>query len=456
MSKLWQKGGASLHSLIERFEVGDDLVFDNALIEADVYGSLAHAEMLTRIGVLTEPELGQLREGLSRILSLHAAGEFAMTSEDEDVHTKIENFLVSEYGEVGKKVHTARSRNDQVLLDLRLYAKEKLLELDLALLECAEAFARFASDHEFVPMPGYTHMQRAMLSSVGTWAGAIAEALYDDRLALRTAYALADQSPLGSAAAYGVPLPIDREYVAERLGFSKVQNNVLYAQNSRGKLEAAVVQALTQVLLDLSKFAQDGLLFTTAEFGFFSISDEMVTGSSIMPQKKNLSMLELIRAKARVMLGYEQQILSVLSGLPSGYNKDYQETKKPFMEAVDLAIQSLAVAGLTVSSLQPNEERLLAACTPELFATDQAYALVQQGMPFRDAYRKVGTSLAELPEVDAHESLRKRTHTGASGNLGLAPLLSSLQDEQELVRQKLAALRAGWKEMLTVTGGENS
>ncbi|MDQ3855749.1 MAG: argininosuccinate lyase [Chloroflexota bacterium] len=447
MSKLWDKGYA-LDSLIERFEIGDDSTYDNELVEPDVLGSVAHAEMLARIGVLASDELGQLREGLAGILELYRQGEFRMSPSDEDVHTKVENWLVEHYGAVGKRIHTARSRNDQVLLDLRLYSKRKLLEVETALLSCAAELARFAQVHELVPMPGYTHMQRAMLSSVGTWAGAYAEALHDDVRLLETAYELTDQSPLGSAAAYGVPLPIDRQYVADRLGFAKVQNNVLYAQNSRGKLEAVVVQALSQVMLDLSKLAQDVLLFTTAEYGFFRVSDSLVTGSSIMPQKKNISMMELLRAKAAVMLGYQQQVMGVLTGLPSGYNKDYQETKRPFMDAVELALQSLAVVELTVRNLEPNEERLSAACTPELYATDHAYELVRQGVPFRDAYRYVGTHLDELPAVDAQQSLAQRTHAGASGNLGLERLVAAIDQEQQAAIDKLESLSSHWAQLL--------
>ncbi len=456
MSKLWDKGTA-LDELIERFEVGDDAVYDNRLVEADVYGSLAHAEMLASIGVLSPDELQTLRSGLKQILALYAEGEFQMAQGDEDVHTKIENFLVQQLGDVGKKIHTARSRNDQVLLDMRLYAKEKLLEIEVALMSCASELTRFAQEHELVPMPGYTHMQRAMLSSVGTWAGAFAEALYDDRLLLHTAFELNDQSPLGSAAAYGVPLPIDRQYVADRLGFARAQNNVLYAQNSRGKMELAVLGALCQIALDLSKLAQDILLFTTAEYGFFHVSDALVTGSSIMPQKKNISMMELMRAKAQLVLGYHQQVAGVLAGLPSGYNKDYQETKRPFMEGVDTVLQALAVTERTIGSLTPNEERLLAACTPELYATDRAYEMVQAGVPFRDAYRQVGATIDELPPMDAQESLRKRTHLGASGNLGLDILRHNIQVEQRGAADQLMQLKTRWQDIIADTdkGGDS-
>jgi argininosuccinate lyase len=448
LSKLWDKG-TPLDALIERFEIGDDATYDNRLVEPDVLGSLAHAEMLASIGVLTPHELEELREGLREILRLHAAGEFSMGPGDEDVHTKVENFLVARLGDTGKKIHTARSRNDQVLVDLRLYSKRKLLELEIAVLECAAALVRFAREHEWTPMPGYTHMQRAMLSSVGTWAGAFAELLLDDWSLLEGAYELNDWSPLGSAASYGVPLPIDRHLVAERLGFSGVQNNVLYAQNSRGKIEGVIAQALAQVMLSLSKLAQDVLLFTTAEYGFFRVSDTLVTGSSIMPQKKNISMMELVRAKAHVVLGYQQQILGVLAGLPSGYNKDYQETKRPFMDAVDTVLGALAVTRRTVESLEPVEERLLAACTPELYATDRAYELVREGVPFRDAYKQVGASLGDLPAVDARESLQRRTHYGASGNLRLGAQDKAVGDRLQAAKRKLADAEEQWRKLVS-------
>jgi argininosuccinate lyase len=268
-------------------------------------------------------------------------------------------------------------------------------------------------------MPGYTHMQRAMLSTVGVWAGSYLEALLDDLKLLDAAVELSDQNPLGSAASYGVPLALDRQYVADLLGFAKVQNNVLYTQHGRGKFEGAIVQALVQVMLDLSKLAQDILLFTTSEYGFFKLNDSLLTGSSIMPQKKNLGAVELLRGRAQVMLAYQQQILGILAGLPSGYNMDSQDTKKPFMDALDLAAQSAAVAALFVSQIEPDEEKMIAACSPELFATDIAYDMVRGGTPFRDAYREVAGMIADLPGQDPKSHLEHRSHQGTHGDLRL-------------------------------------
>jgi argininosuccinate lyase len=333
----------------------------------------------------------------------------------------------------------ARSRNDQVLVDLRLYGKEQLHSVAAGLCDLCSALLELAGTHMSTPMPGYTHMQRAMLSSVGLWAASFAEALLDDEQLLSAAYKLNDQSPLGSAAGYGVPIAIDRQYCADLLGFSRVQNNVIYVQNSRGKVEAAIVQALAQIMLDLSKLAQDILLFTTVEYGFFHVPQELCTGSSIMPQKRNLGVMELVRARTQTMLALQQQILGIVSGLPSGYNMDYQETKRPFIEALDLVQDSLEICTLVASSLGVNAARLAAACTFELFAADRAYELATVArLPFRDAYRIVGAEVTA--QLDRHlplpvesqeqlaERLAARSHLGGAGNLGLAQAQERLEE----------------------------
>jgi argininosuccinate lyase len=429
MSKLWQKG-YDLNTQVEHFEAAQNSVLDNRLIRHDVWGSIAHAAMLKKIGVLSEQEYVALHDGLCGILELEVAGEFSVKPSDEDVHTSIENHLAATTGAAGKKIHTARSRNDQVLVDMRLYSKEQLHSVSEKLLVLCQTLVSFASTYSDVPMPGYTHMQRAMLSSVALWAGGFAEALLDDEQLLGATYGIADQSPLGSAAGYGVPLPIDRQAVADSLGFARVQNNVIYAQNSRGKVEGAIVQALMQIMLDLSKLAQDILLFTTTEYGFFQVPKELCTGSSIMPQKRNVGVMELVRARAQTMLAYQQQILGITTGLPSGFNMDYQETKRPFMEALDLVQESINICDLVVGSLSVNTEKLIEACTFELFAADRAYELAESAaMPFRDAYRIVGAEvIAQLERnipfpVESQEQLvqrlKARSHLGAAGNLGL-------------------------------------
>lgn len=435
-TKLWQKD-YQLHPAVAGFVAGDNTL-DNRLVEADVLGSIAHAIMLGRIGLLTESEVAALHGELTTILALARAGGFEVTVADEDVHTKIENHLSATLGDVGKKIHTARSRNDQVLVDLRLFARVELLAMERRIAGAIDAFIGLAGRGQDVPMPGYTHMQRAMLSSAGLWAGAYAEALLDDLAVIRTAYAINDQSPLGSAASYGVPFAIDRQLVADLLGFSRVQNNVLYAQFGRGKFEGLVVQALAQVMLDLSKFAQDVLLFTTTEYDFFGVPPELCDGSSIMPQKHNLGALELVRARAHTVFGHQGQIFGVVAGLPAGFNNDNQETKRPFMAALDVTAASLDVCTLFIDGITFHEDRLREACSPELFATDSAYDLVRGGMPFRDAYRQVAAAIDRLPHNDPVARLRERTHLGASGNLGLDRLRDRLTAEQSSVAERQA------------------
>ena len=465
MTKLWQKG-YHLNEQVERFEAAQNSVLDARLIRHDVWGSLAHTAMLAKIGVLTESEHKALKDALCSILQLEATHEFTITLADEDVHTRVENYLVSVAGAAGKKIHMARSRNDQVLLDLRLYAKEQLHSVATKLCHLCTTLLSLASRHTNTPMPGYTHMQRAMLSSVGLWAASFGEALLDDEQLLSAAYVLNDQSPLGSAAGYGVPIPIDRQYCADLLGFSRVQNNVIYVQNSRGKIEAAIVQALAQIMVDLSKLAQDILLFSTTEYGFFQVPQELCTGSSIMPQKRNLGVMELVRARTQTMLALQQQILGIVSGLPSGYNMDYQETKRPFIEALDVVQESLEVCTLVVSALDTNTERLTAACTFELFAADRAYELATTAnLPFRDAYRIVSAEVAALLDrhqplpVESQEQLvqrlNARTHLGSAGNLGLEQADSRLEEVEVTWKKRTETFTAAIQQ-LVATGNSQT
>jgi argininosuccinate lyase len=433
MAKLWSKG-YEMELLVERYESARNAALDAELVRHDLWGSLAQARMLRKIGLLDEAEWTAIDGALRQLLQEAQEGSLRPATAEEDIHTTIEHRLVALVGEAGKKIHTGRSRNDQVLLDLRLYAKESLFAIAEAALDTASSLLSLARQYEWTPMPGYTHMQRAMLSSVGLWAAAYAEALLDDCGPLAAAYALNDQSPLGSAAAYGAPLPLDRAYVTELLGFARPHHNVLTAANARGKSEAAVVQALALVMLDLSKWAQDVLLFTTREYDFFHVPQELCSGSSMMPQKRNLGALELVRARAQTVIAFQGQMLATLAGLPSGYNMDYQETKAPLIEALHLCKESLEIVGLFASRLEVDEERLRAACTAELFATDRALDLARQGMPFRDAYVAVATAAAEQEQVDLSAQLRARGHEGAPGNLDL-----------DGVAARIAAERAAWE-----------
>ncbi len=392
MKKLWEKNTSKLNKDIEAFETKGDLVLDQKLIKYDVLGSLAHAKGLKKIGILNQEELQQLEKGLNEIASQVTdprKGSLTLELGDEDMHTKIENYLTEKYGDVGKKIHTGRSRNDQVLTAIRLYSKDMLITIQKNVTMLIKSFESFKKKYGTIPMPGYTHMQKAMPSSLGLWTESFIESLQDDLTVLQTAIILNDQSPLGSAAGYGTTLLLDRQYVAKLLGFAKVQKNPLYCQNSKGKIEAAVVAALLQIMLTVNKFASDVLLFTTSEFAFFIVSHGVTTGSSIMPHKKNVDVAELLRSKVHLLLGNYTQIVSLSSNLISGYNRDLQDIKRPLIESVELTIESLSATNILLANITPNTKSLQKAMTDELYTAEKAFALVKQGVPFRKAYSEV-------------------------------------------------------------------
>ncbi len=430
MAKLWQKD-YELNELVEKFTVGRDYLLDNALIIPDCVSSIAHAKMLNSIGLITDAELEKLEHSLKAIIHDLKEGNFSIKQSDEDCHTAIENYLTVNAGATGKKIHTGRSRNDQVQTALRMYSRASilsLLEKGSVLVACMLDFAEKNKD---VPMPGRTHMQIAMPSTIGLWAGAWAEEVIDSLKNLQSVYGLIDQCPLGAAASYGTPLPLDREMVARLLGFSKVQNNVLYVNNSRGRLDSLVLNAVEHLVLILSSAAQDLILFSLPEFGYFSLPAELCTGSSIMPQKKNPDGLELMRAKAATISSYTMNVKQIVRALPSGYNRDFQETKEPYMNGLELAAQCIDIMDLTFSRLQINPERLEAGFTPEIYATDAAIELVAGGASFRDAYKEIGCSLGELGSRNPAEINASRTSTGTSGNLNLDSALSELKKIEE-------------------------
>lgn len=448
MSKLWFKQESyKLNETIEKFEVGEDYLLDSKLVEYDIYGSLAHSKMLTKIGIITPTEFEKIKTELYKILKDNEKANFIITVHDEDVHSKVENRLTERLGEIGKKIHTARSRNDQVLVDIRLYTKRELISLMESVLKCSFTILQFAKRYEFIPMPGYTHMQLAMPSSVGMWGGAFVESLLDEISFLKHVYELNDQCPLGSGAGYGVSISIDREMTRELLGFKRLQLNSLYCGNSRGKIEANVISAIVSLGMVMNKMASDLLLFTTKEFNFFEVSDEITTGSSIMPQKKNLDILELIRAKVSTLIGLDVSVKNLINNLPSGYNRDFQDTKKFLMSAFDTIIPMLPIMELTIEKLKPNEERLISAHSKEIYATDAAYSLVEKGMPFRDAYRQVGNHLNEIKDFDPYEVIKSRKPLGSTGNLQLNSYESRIQKEIELVNIENERLNNHFKKL---------
>ncbi len=393
--KLWEKGIA-VDKEVEAFTVGNDYLLDQRLVEFDCVASIAHAKMLGKIGVLTKKDTIQLEKGLREIIALNKSGKFRISKEDEDCHTAIENYLTKKYGEVGKKIHTGRSRNDQVLTALRLYEKHELLEVKRLVFEFQNALQTVITKQGKVKMPGYTHMQRAMPTTVETWLASFQDALNDDLCLLATTFALVDSSPLGTAAGFGVPvLGINRNFTAKELGFTKLIKNPIYAQLSRGKIESSFMHSLTQVMLTLNKLATDLMLFSTAEFSLVNLPESMCTGSSIMPQKKNPDVLELIRGKYHVVLAEEFKVKSIIANLPSGYNRDLQLTKEPLFTSIDTTKQCLKIMSLLVKQLKINEANCAKSLTPEMFATEEVYKLVKKGVPFREAYRQVAQSLKE-------------------------------------------------------------
>ena len=399
------------------YTAGQDRVLDLALVEADCFGTAAHVSMLARLPVqpplLTPADAKAVIAELRQICAAAAAGKFKITLEDQDVHLAVERRLTEKLGDLGKRVHVCRSRNDQVATDLRLFAKTRLLDAMAAAAALARTLVAFAKKHAKTPMVGRTHMQPAMPSSVGLWASAWAESLLDDLALLRTAYELNDRCPLGSAASYGVPLPIDRQLTSDLLGFARPVHNVLHANQARGKLEAIILSALGQAMLTLSRLAQDLILFSMPEFGYFRLPAEFTTGSSIMPQKRNPDVPELLRAKAAKVLAHANLVAEIVRAAPSGYNRDLQETKAPFMEGFELAISSLRILAPLVAGLEVDAAALRRGFGPEVYATDRALELVAGGMPFRDAYHEVKANLDQLAGYDPDAALAAKRHLGA-------------------------------------------
>jgi argininosuccinate lyase len=386
--KLWQKG-YQLNRQIEDFTVGDDHILDQRLVRYDCRASIAHAHMLGKIGILSQENVKVLVNELEHIIELDKKGKFRILKGDEDCHTAIENHLTKACGHAGKMIHTFRSRNDQVLAVLRLLYKEELLEIDALITKVNETLFQFKTKYMHVKIPGFTHTRKAMPSSIELWSNAIIDSMKDNKKMLKAVYDLIDQSPLGAGAGYGIPFEIDRQYTANQMGFDRVQDNPIYVQNSRGKFESIILHALSLILFDVNKTASDLILFTLPELAFFELPDDFLTGSSIMPHKKNPDVLELLRANYHIIVSYEFQVKNIIANLISGYHRDFQQTKGPTLKGLEITKRSLSVFALVLENLSVNEDNCRRAMTNELFATEKAYRLVKQGIPFRDAYLTV-------------------------------------------------------------------
>ncbi|HKX56607.1 MAG TPA: argininosuccinate lyase [Xanthomonadales bacterium] len=427
---LWQRAtGAEVDQAIMRFMAGDDVLHDRVLFPHDIRATVAHVKGLQRIKLLTGQQSEQLCSLLDELLTQFRSGNFQLDERFEDGHSAIESWLTGQAGELGARVHTGRSRNDQVAAATRLYLLQCLH--DLMQLEAGVVGSSLdkAEANEMLPMPGYTHLQRAVPSSVGLWLGSFAESFLDDLQFTKGVYSVLDSNPLGTAAGYGVNLPLDRDGVTTELGFSRVQLNPMTVQNSRGKFELMALQAALHAMLDVRRLAWDLSLFTTAEFDFVRLPDQFTTGSSIMPNKRNPDVVELLRGQAAVIEGAIAEIQAVLS-LPSGYQRDLQLTKPALIRGMESVLKSLGIVPALISGLEFNAEKMSAAISPELFATDIAVDHAAAGVPFREAYRRAKEQLAELPPGDPAQSLKKRISPGGCGDLQLRRLRARLEELQ--------------------------
>jgi len=386
--KLWEKK-YQLNEQIENFTVGNDHILDQKLVKYDCQASIAHAKMLEKIGILAKEESDKIIMTLQEIIKIDNNGCFIVEQHDEDCHTAIENYLVKKLGPIGKKIHTARSRNDQVLTALRLYYKDEISCVNNLVESLIKSFVSFKEKHGQTELPGYTHMRKAMPSTIGLWCDAFIDSMKDNKELLNGIFKLIDQSPLGTGAGYGLPIKLDRKMTAEILGFSKIQKNPIYVQNSRGKFESSILHGLNQIAIDLNKMSMDIMLFSMAEIGYMKLQSELCTGSSIMPHKKNPDALEIIRANYHKTTSFEFEIKNIMANLISGYNRDLQLTKEPVIKGFETTKQSLQVMKIVLEHLETDKKKCKKAMTEELYATQQVYNLVEQGIPFREAYQKI-------------------------------------------------------------------
>lgn len=414
--KIWQKDEAATVE-VDKFTVGDDRKLDERLAMVDVLGSLAHTRMLASIGLLTQRELDQVQKGLKQIAQKIKSGAFAIASTSEDIHSEIEARLTEQLGEVGKKIHSGRSRNDQVLLDLRLYFRHEIYELAQGVRELFDTLQQLAERHKNTLLPGYTHLQVAMPSSFGLWFGAYAESLEDDLQTLVSAYKICNKNPLGSAAGYGSSFPLDRHMTTELLGFDTLSHNVVYAQMGRGKTERVLASAMTNIASTLAKLAMDNALYLSQNFAFISYPDNLTTGSSIMPHKKNPDVWEIMRGRCNMIASTPMQVSMLTANLPSGYHRDLQLLKEIIFPAITSLKECLTMARYMLEHVSVREDILREDKYKYIFSVEVVNSMALSGVPFRDAYRQVGLDIKNgkfNPATSVHH-----THAGSIGNLCL-------------------------------------
>lgn len=418
MKKIWQKDDAATNKLVSTFTVGKDLEFDERLAKYDVKGSIAHCTMLAEVGIISQEESQQMLTVLEEVLRDIESGTFEIDSRAEDIHSQIESVLIERLGDTGKKIHTARSRNDQVLLDIKLYVLDEIRQIAALTDEFFQLLIRLAEQHKNVLLPGYTHLQIAMPSSFGLWFGAYAEALLDDAELLFSVKNIISKNPLGSAAGYGSSFPIDRESTTYHLGFQSMNYNSVYAQMTRGKTEKLLAMAMAAMAGTLGKFAYDVCLYLSQNFDFISFPKEFTTGSSIMPHKKNPDIFELVRARCNRIQSLPNEFILLTNNLPSGYHRDMQLTKEILFPAIDSLKECLEILNYTLPNIQVKDGILEDEKYTYLFSVEKINEEVKNGSSFRDAYIKVGQEI-ENNEFDFEARELRHTHQGSIGNLCL-------------------------------------
>jgi argininosuccinate lyase len=423
--KLWEKE-TKVSDIVDRYTVGRDLEFDIQLAPFDVLGSLAHTAMLATIGLLEEEEKGLIHAELKAIYKDILAGDFAIQAGVEDIHSQVELMLTERLGDVGKKIHSGRSRNDQVLVDLKLYMRQEIKEITEGTNVLFDRLTDLSETYKNVLMPGYTHMQVAMPSSFGLWFGAYAESLVDDLHMLNAAYKIINKNPLGSGAGFGSSFPLNRKLTTQLLGFEDLNYNVVYAMMGRGKAERSLAMGMAAIGATLGKFAMDICLYMGQDFGFITFPDELTTGSSIMPHKKNPDVFELMRGKANRIQAVPNDIALITANLPVGYHREMQLIKEVLFPAIQDLKDSLFMADFMLDKIKINEELIMKEKYKYLFSVEETNKLVLQGVPFRDAYKQIGLAI-ERGDFDPERSVN-HNHEGSIGQLNLEEIRAMMQD----------------------------
>ena len=442
----------TIDSDVLAYTVGEDPVLDLNLAVWDCMGTAAHVTMLSEMKlprpIVTRAEAAKVRRELGRIAALAQAGKFEIRVDDQDVHMAVERMLTERLGDLGKKIHTGRSRNDQVAVDVRLHMKDSILKTEDEALALAEALCTLGKGSSMVPLVGRTHLQPAMPSTVGMWATGHAEMILDQLENFEAAYRMADLNPLGSAAGYGVPLPLNRRRTTDLMGFARTLHNCFGASMARGECEASLLSALAQLMCVLSRLAEDMILFSMPEFAYFKLPREYCTGSSIMPQKFNPDVLELVRGKTAQVIGWQTAALALLHAMPGGYNRDLQDAKLLYMKGLETTRMTLRIMAKVVRGMTVDAERCREAFTPGVFATDVALRMVAKGTPWRDAYHEVRDHLERLGTEDCDRAVAAKTHEGTGRGLDFGVYFKRIIASRKSLTARLEMLTSKCKALL--------